>query len=317
MGLVSMGKLLRFLKLFVLIIISLLIIIVILQAQNRFYIKGFTTIRFFKVKELPKETTQTYLSCGGAKIDGETTEPQKPAIPEVVEANKPQVEIKTTYKINDRGDKMLEIQKKLNKFGYNLLEDGIFGDKTYAAVIDFQKRAGLVVDGVIGPETLAKLDMEPTEEMMYKADPKDKPTPSESSAEEYINSQDIVSSTEYLIWVDTSKFKVNFFTGSKNEWVLLRSMLCSLGAPATPTPKGFFVVGEKGPMFRVNSSVICKYYTQFYGNYLFHSVLLNNDGEVVDGRLGVRISHGCIRLSIENAKYLNETVPTGTKVWIK
>jgi peptidoglycan hydrolase-like protein with peptidoglycan-binding domain len=35
--------------------------------------------------------------------------------------------------------------------------DGIFGPKTKAAVIAFQKKHGLTADGIIGPKTWAKL----------------------------------------------------------------------------------------------------------------------------------------------------------------
>jgi lipoprotein-anchoring transpeptidase ErfK/SrfK len=37
---------------------------------------------------------------------------------------------------------------------------------------------------------------------------------------------------------------------------------------------------------------------------------------ITDGRLGIRASHGCIRLDINNAKYIYENIPQGTKVII-
>jgi lipoprotein-anchoring transpeptidase ErfK/SrfK len=231
-------------------------------------------------------------------------------------------EKKTVYKLNDKGEGVLELQKKLNKFGYKLSLDGVFGNSTYFAVSNFQQMVGLKADGIAGPATMEKLNLAPTEALMYK--PKAEP-PSQSgkgenagaNPETFINSQNAASSTQYYIWVDTDNFRVNIFIGSKNNWKLVKSMKCSIGKNSTPTVKGNFKIGSRGPMFRVDSKIICKYYTQFKGNYLFHSVLLNNDGKVVDGRLGMKISHGCIRLAIEDAKYIYENIPTSTAVWVK
>lgn len=50
------------------------------------------------------------------------------------------------------------LQEKLNALGYNCGKvDKIFGSKTLAAVKAFQKAQNLVVDGVVGPKTWAKL----------------------------------------------------------------------------------------------------------------------------------------------------------------
>ena len=56
-----------------------------------------------------------------------------------------------------KGNDVLELQKLLNKNGYNLAEDGSFGSKTLAAVEDYQKRSGLKVDGIVGTNTWGAL----------------------------------------------------------------------------------------------------------------------------------------------------------------
>ena len=56
-----------------------------------------------------------------------------------------------------RGSAVTELQKLLNKNGYKLTEDGIFGAKTKAAVKDYQKKNKLVVDGIVGKNTWAAL----------------------------------------------------------------------------------------------------------------------------------------------------------------
>jgi len=47
-------------------------------------------------------------------------------------------------------------QALLNKFGYGLATDGKNGPKSKAAVADFQRKNGLVADGIFGPKTRAK-----------------------------------------------------------------------------------------------------------------------------------------------------------------
>ena len=64
----------------------------------------------------------------------------------------------TEWQYGDVNSKVKEIQQMLNKIGYHLVEDGEFGEKTYDAVMDFQARYNLEVDGVVGKNTLAKLN---------------------------------------------------------------------------------------------------------------------------------------------------------------
>jgi hypothetical protein len=59
--------------------------------------------------------------------------------------------------LGDRNHQVLELQKKLNAHGETLDEDGIFGLDTLAAVRAFQAVNGLNVDGVVSPDTMAKL----------------------------------------------------------------------------------------------------------------------------------------------------------------
>lgn len=50
------------------------------------------------------------------------------------------------------------LQHALNSLGYTLDEDGIFGNKTKAAVEDYQRKNGLLVDGIVGSQTYGSLN---------------------------------------------------------------------------------------------------------------------------------------------------------------
>jgi peptidoglycan hydrolase-like protein with peptidoglycan-binding domain len=56
-----------------------------------------------------------------------------------------------------KGSDVTELQKLLNKNGYSLDEDGVFGSKTQAAVQDYQKKNNLAVDGIVGNNTWGAL----------------------------------------------------------------------------------------------------------------------------------------------------------------
>ncbi|WP_459836410.1 L,D-transpeptidase [Clostridium carnis] len=135
-------------------------------------------------------------------------------------------------------------------------------------------------------------------------------------ATDFINSKNFSSPTYYFIWVDTKNFKTNIFEGSNNNWKLIKSYLCSVGKASTPTIKGNFSIGIKGLYFGVTHGYKCWYYSQIKGNYLFHSIIYNLDGYIRDGRLGVAISDGCVRLAKENAKWIYDNIPRNTSIYI-
>lgn len=49
------------------------------------------------------------------------------------------------------------LQQFLNQKGYSVTTDGCFGSKTEQAVIKFQKKHKLSVDGIVGPRTWNEL----------------------------------------------------------------------------------------------------------------------------------------------------------------
>lgn len=57
-------------------------------------------------------------------------------------------------KIGNRGSEVKSLQQNLNKIGFTLTADGIFGKGTENAVKTVQAGAGLVIDGIAGPKTM-------------------------------------------------------------------------------------------------------------------------------------------------------------------
>ena len=70
----------------------------------------------------------------------------------------PDVAQAAVLKQGSRGDSVKTVQQKLIRWGYlKGSADGIFGAKTKAAVIAFQKKNGLTADGIIGTRTAQAL----------------------------------------------------------------------------------------------------------------------------------------------------------------
>ena len=64
-------------------------------------------------------------------------------------------EVEALSRYGSRGNEVIQIQTKLKRWGYyNGNIDGIYGNQTLEAVKYFQRKNGLVVDGIAGPRTL-------------------------------------------------------------------------------------------------------------------------------------------------------------------
>ncbi|MFC6176875.1 L,D-transpeptidase [Companilactobacillus huachuanensis] len=104
---------------------------------------------------------------------------------------------------------------------------------------------------------------------------------------------------------------------------ILYTMKAATGEKKSPTPKGTFQIQNRGDSFyNAESKEGANYWTSFkdWGVYLFHSVPTDKDGKYVEDeahKLGKRSSHGCVRLTIPDAKWINSTVPDGMKVIVK
>ncbi len=123
------------------------------------------------------------------------------------------------------------------------------------------------------------------------------------------NNSGFTSGTSYLILVSRSRHEVGVFRGSFNNWNCIKFWSCVTGAPSTPTITGEYrTTGFKRT--NLSTDTRARWCTQINGGYFFHSILASNS------ELGDSQSHGCIRLAVENAKWIYDNIWQGTKVYI-
>lgn len=102
----------------------------------------------------------------------------------------------------------------------------------------------------------------------------------------------------------------------KKEWV------ASTGTPDKPTPLGVFAIQNRGEWFynpKYNQGA--KWWVSFkdWGVYLFHSLPMDRNQRIIPEealKLGTPASHGCVRLEVDNAKWIYDHIPQGTPVYI-
>lgn len=133
----------------------------------------------------------------------------------------------------------------------------------------------------------------------------------------FVNENNIKSPTMNLITTDLkNKLTYIFEKGSNGLWILLFKWDCTIGKPSTPTIKGTFYVSGRKPYFGSDTYSV-KYATRIRGSYYYHSILFNSEGtEIIDDRLGMALSHGCIRLAVENAQWIYDNVLDTTTIII-
>ncbi|GEM_PF-6812043 len=127
------------------------------------------------------------------------------------------------------------------------------------------------------------------------------------------------SKTPYLCIVNRRTHRTYVLQGSKGNWKLLYDWPCGDGKSSTPTPEGVFEIDRKVYMFGEGSHEF--WASPFYGNIYFHSVIYSSSATspeqrylIIDPTLGAGVSHGCVRLSTDNAKWIYYNCKIGTRV---
>lgn len=195
----------------------------------------------------------------------------------------------------------LRVQNRLHELKYIAAGiDGYFGKNTALALKYFQLRNKLKASGECDDKTAAVLFSD-------KAKASDK----------YV--------APYMARVVTSKSKTYILKWTGKDYTkVVKTFTCSCGKPSTPTKKGTYQA--KGPVtdwyYMPSSRVWVRYAFQIKGNYFFHSVLFNSKGSkhptyASVHNLGSNVSHGCVRLSVKDAKWLFKNCTAGMTVVIE
>ena len=138
---------------------------------------------------------------------------------------------------------------------------------------------------------------------------------------------------KYYILLDLKNQIVTVFEKDESgEYTkVVRRFICTSGRTeldplipedeGTPTPKGIWKIGghERFGEFTAFRSTYAQYWTQIVGGVYFHSIMydkrdVNTLQSGAFGRLGSKGSHGCVRLYVEDAKWLYYYACPGTTI---
>ena len=135
---------------------------------------------------------------------------------------------------------------------------------------------------------------------------------------------------KYYIELDTSNQVVTVYQkDDAGEYTrIVRRMVCTTGKteprgeePASPTPNGIWKIGarERFGKFAAFGGEYARYWTQIVGGVYFHSIMFGKRDITALKRgpfssLGNTGSHGCVRLYVEDAKWLYYNACPGTTV---
>ncbi len=219
------------------------------------------------------------------------------AVMEYVDGERDFVVFRQTVREGDSGDEALRVQTRLHQLKYLYATDGVFGGLSTRALKYFQRKNGLQETGVADAET---------QQVLFSA----KAMP----GEEYV--------FPYKLVVDVSdqRVYVSEWTGDRYEGPVF-TFTCATGKKDTPTPLGTYQAGGKAGgewYYFKDFNCYAKWAYQIVGGILFHSNTVSKPkGKPSNGGLGHRASHGCVRMKVEEVKWIYDNCPQGTTVVIQ
>ena len=124
----------------------------------------------------------------------------------------------------------------------------------------------------------------------------------------------------YWIKVNRKMNTVTVYQYQSGKYKPVKAMVCSVGKNGA-TPRGNYRTQAKYRWHTLMGNVHGQYCTRIYKGYLFHSVWYYSRNKSAQStkeynKLGKAASHGCVRLTVADSKWLYDRCPTGTKVTI-
>lgn len=126
----------------------------------------------------------------------------------------------------------------------------------------------------------------------------------------------------YYIRINRKQNCITIYTlDEQGEYTVpYKAMVCSTGL-YNATPRGVFQISTKYLWRELYGGVYGQYATRIHGGVLFHSVPYyskSKDALCTDkyNKLGQQASMGCVRLTVEDAKWIADNCPAGTSVEI-
>ena len=126
-------------------------------------------------------------------------------------------------------------------------------------------------------------------------------------------SNQLSANTTFRIEVNLSKNMVMIYAkdGNRGYTIPVKAMICSVGMPGHRTITGtYYRLRRAGSWHVLRYNSVGQYCTRISGPYLFHSVVYTRYGDKYSlqkaeyKKLGKSASHGCIRLQVEDAKWI-------------
>lgn len=133
------------------------------------------------------------------------------------------------------------------------------------------------------------------------------------------NQENLVQPTAngFFIDVDVTAQKVLIYENNQ----LVKECLVSTGKNDA-TPLGRFKIQNRGEWFfseKYQQGAMWWVSFKDWGTYLFHSLPMDRDQKLITeeaDKLGMPASHGCVRLKLEDAKWIYDHIPEGADVYI-